>query len=149
MPNDVYPKAGSALIGAGDPGSVVADDFNGTARNGAADVGAYVFDPAGNPGWALSDGFKDETPVAATGGNAGTGAGGSGAKGSGGSGANRASSSDDDSGCGCRAAPRGGGFGSVAILLFALLRAMRVSGTSHSRDTRGGRSRDARAQHSG
>lgn len=63
-PNDVFPAQGSALIGAGDATYVVADDFNGTPRTGAVDVGAYVFAAAGNPGWTIVPGFKDETPVA-------------------------------------------------------------------------------------
>ena len=41
----------------------VTDDFNGTLRAGTNDAGAYAFDPGGNPGWTISPGFKDETPV--------------------------------------------------------------------------------------
>lgn len=123
LPNDVFPKAGSALIGAGDTGHMVDDDFNGTLRNGVADVGAYVF-AASNPGWTLGEGFKDETPVTGTGGSgtggSGTG-GGSGGSSSGGasnggtggsgaaagsSGSNAGGGSDDDSGCGCRTVER-------------------------------------------
>ena len=55
---DVFPAPGSALIDAGDPAYVPSIDFNGTPRAGNADVGAYVFDNAGNPGWALTAGFK-------------------------------------------------------------------------------------------
>ena len=57
-PIDVFPAPGSALIDAGDPAYVLASDFNGTLRNGNVDAGAYAFDAAGNPGWALSPGFK-------------------------------------------------------------------------------------------
>lgn len=57
-PNDVFPSTTSALAGAGDPAHVVADDFNGTARAGAADVGAYVHVAGGNPGWMIMAGFK-------------------------------------------------------------------------------------------
>jgi hypothetical protein len=60
VPNDVFPKPGSALIGAGDAAYVTADDFNGMARDGLADVGAYVFDARGNPGWTLAEAPKDE-----------------------------------------------------------------------------------------
>jgi hypothetical protein len=63
VPNDVFPRPGSALIGAGDAMYVPADDFNGTARGGVADVGAYRYDAAGNPGWTLAEGFRDSIPV--------------------------------------------------------------------------------------
>jgi hypothetical protein len=135
LPNDVFPKAGSALIAAGDTQYMVTDDFNGTLRNGVADVGAYVFADA-NPGWTLAEGFKDETPV--TGGNGGTGGGtgggnagggpGNGGSSNGGSGGGGASTgtggsnadgSGDDGGCGCRMV---GTSGSTAwgALLFGL-----------------------------
>ncbi|MCX4246463.1 right-handed parallel beta-helix repeat-containing protein [Paraliomyxa miuraensis] len=58
-PIDVFPAPGGALIGAGDPAYVTADDFNTTPRGGVADVGAYLFDPEGNPGWPLAPEFKD------------------------------------------------------------------------------------------
>jgi MYXO-CTERM domain-containing protein len=142
VPNDVFPKAGSALIAAGDTGHMVDDDFNGTLRNGVADVGAYVF-AASNPGWTLGEGFKDETPVTGgTGGTGGTGTGGSatggsatggsatggsGNAGNGGSGANAGSAgsgagggSDDDGGCGCRTAERSSGASAWLALALAL-----------------------------
>lgn len=56
-PNDVFPKAAGALAGAGASAHVVSDDFNGTARGGVADVGAYKVAGA-NPGWTLQDSFK-------------------------------------------------------------------------------------------
>ena len=58
-PVDVYPTSGSALLDAGDPAYVTIDDFNGNARDGYADIGAYGFDQAGNPGWTLGEEFKD------------------------------------------------------------------------------------------
>jgi hypothetical protein len=57
-PIDLFPKTGSSLIGAGAASHVAVTDFNGTARNGAADVGAYQYQPGGNPGWTLASGFK-------------------------------------------------------------------------------------------
>jgi parallel beta-helix repeat protein len=57
-PLDVFPKAGSALIGAGSPSYLVDVDFNGTARDGTADAGAYKFQAGGNPGWAIAAAFK-------------------------------------------------------------------------------------------
>ena len=57
-PIDLFPKAGSALIGAGVAAHVPSQDFNGTARSGVADVGAYLFQSGGNPGWTLTAGFK-------------------------------------------------------------------------------------------
>ncbi len=58
-PIDVFPAPGSALVGAGDATYVAADDFNTLARDGIADVGAYAFDPDGNPGWTIAAEFKD------------------------------------------------------------------------------------------
>lgn len=69
---NVFPKAGSKLIAAGDTKYVVSDDFNGTARGGVADVGAYKF-AATNPGWPVAPGFKDKTASGGTGGTGGTG----------------------------------------------------------------------------
>ena len=57
-PIDVFPKPGSALLGAGSASHVVSVDFNGTPRTGAPDVGAYEFAAGGNPGWTLAAGFK-------------------------------------------------------------------------------------------
>ncbi len=53
-----FPAVGSRLIAAGDVALQPADDFNTTSRAGSADVGAYVFDAAGNPGWQVGLGFK-------------------------------------------------------------------------------------------
>jgi len=58
-PNDVFPKSGSALVGAGVAMYGVMDDFNGTPREGTLDVGAYRFAAGGNPGWPIGPGFKD------------------------------------------------------------------------------------------
>ncbi len=64
VPNDVFPRAGSALVAAGDPAHVVTDDFDGTSRGGIADVGAYAFGAGVGPGWALAEGFKPPpTPI--------------------------------------------------------------------------------------
>lgn len=63
VPNNVFPKTGSALIGTGAVSHVATDDFNGTPRNGKADVGAYAHNPSGNPGWLLAEDFKGTTPV--------------------------------------------------------------------------------------
>ncbi len=65
LPLDCFPLADGALVGAADTDHLAPDDFNGTARAGSADVGAYRFDDGGNPGWTLADGFKDATPVSA------------------------------------------------------------------------------------
>jgi parallel beta-helix repeat protein len=62
-PIDPLPAPGSALIGSGDAGHVVAEDFNGTPRSGVADVGAYKFQDGGNPGWQIVEGFKSMAPV--------------------------------------------------------------------------------------
>ena len=57
-PIDAFPAPGSALIGAGDPAYATSRDFNGNPRNGAVDAGAYAFAEGGNPGWAITAGFK-------------------------------------------------------------------------------------------
>ena len=53
-----FPRVGSSLIGGANPRAAVADDFNKTARESSSDVGAFVFNAGGNPGWAISPGFK-------------------------------------------------------------------------------------------
>lgn len=66
---DFYPEAGATIIDAADPSAgtfVPATDFNGAPRDGASpDAGAYEYDGAGNPGWALQEGFKDVGAYAA------------------------------------------------------------------------------------
>jgi hypothetical protein len=62
-PLDVFPKSGSALIGAASPAHATPLDFNGTARSGSNDAGAYRFDSAGNPGWKIVAGFKTTGPA--------------------------------------------------------------------------------------
>jgi len=56
---DAFPIPGSDLIGAGDANYQPDVDFNGVSRAGTNDVGAYVFDPNGNPGWEILSGFKE------------------------------------------------------------------------------------------
>lgn len=60
---EAWPVEGSSLIGAGSPTYAVTDDFNGTPRNGNLDVGAYVYDPYGNSGWPVQEGFKEAPPA--------------------------------------------------------------------------------------
>jgi hypothetical protein len=140
-PNDVFPKPGSALAGAGDKAHVVADDFNGTPREGTADVGAYKLDPAGNPGWTLAADFK-EILMGGNGGAGGAGGSGSGAGGAGGSesggagggaggegtgtgGTNGSGGADpgDDGSCSCRAAGANQGPSSMGWLGLGLMAA--------------------------
>jgi len=59
---DAFPALLSKLIGAGDSALQAFKDFNGTSRAGSADVGAYVFNPNGNPGWQVGEGFKTVIP---------------------------------------------------------------------------------------
>lgn len=58
---DVYPRAASSLIDAGHAGHVVAVDFNGTARTGTPEAGAYTYTQGSNPGWKPKAGFKPLT----------------------------------------------------------------------------------------
>jgi MYXO-CTERM domain-containing protein len=138
LPNDVFPAAGSALIGAADATHLAEDDFNGTPRDGALDVGAYKFDASGNPGWTFAEGFKDAPAAGGSGGGSGGSSGGGGTGGAGGSGTGGSSAgsagtggasaeSDDDGGCGCRTAPVRGSpaFAAIALAALALLRRRR------------------------
>ena len=64
VPNlNFYPTPASALLDAGDATYVANDDFNATLRNGDLDVGAYVYDPNGNPGWQVTGDFKQLGPI--------------------------------------------------------------------------------------
>ena len=60
---DFYPTHSSHLVDAADPSGttyVPDDDFNGAARSGDhPDIGAYEWVGEGNPGWAISEDFKD------------------------------------------------------------------------------------------
>jgi len=59
---EIYPSADSPCRGAGDSKLPLKVDFNGTARTGSHDVGAYRFSPKGNPGWNITEGFKTLSP---------------------------------------------------------------------------------------
>lgn len=56
--NDFYPKSGSLLTGKGQGPDISADDFNGTKRDSAPDAGAYEYSGTVNPGWKITEGFK-------------------------------------------------------------------------------------------
>jgi MYXO-CTERM domain-containing protein len=105
-PMNLFPEVGGALVAAGSEAHVTVDDFNGTLRDGVADIGAYAFSADGNPGWALEAGFKTSTPgndpgTGGSGGSSGTGGsngglgGGAGAPASGGSSGCAVGSSSD------------------------------------------------------
>lgn len=95
---DVFPAPGGALVGAGDPAHAVDDDFNTLPRagRGEVDVGAYAFDPAGNPGWTIAAEFKEFPDDAGTTGGDDTG----GADETGGPGDDSGSATDDGSDAG-------------------------------------------------
>jgi len=59
LPQDVFPTVGSILVGAASPTYLDLDDFNGLPRSGAPDIGAYRWVPGGNPGWTLTEDFKE------------------------------------------------------------------------------------------
>lgn len=80
-PMDVFPAPNGALRASGDAAYVPADDFNGTARDGVADVGAYALRGEGNPGWPLSAGFKAVAGVIGPGSGGMSGSGGAGGRG--------------------------------------------------------------------
>lgn len=57
--NDLWPRAGSPLIGAAHASCSPLIDFNGTTRVSPFDVGAYETNGhTANPGWSISHGFK-------------------------------------------------------------------------------------------
>lgn len=60
---NVYPRAGSRLIDAGDPAHAATIDFNATPRSGTPEAGAYQWSGTQNPGWTVAPGFKSVTPV--------------------------------------------------------------------------------------
>ena len=135
LPSDVFPAAGGALVAAGDLPNVIAADFNGTDRMGIADVGAYAYRAAGNPGWTLAEDFKPAgispppdtdggvtsrdagtTPPGSDGGTPPARDGGVAPGVDGGS-----TPPSDDPGCGCHAAGRSSGTGLWALFVFAAL----------------------------
>lgn len=58
LPQDAFPATVSQLVGSASPLYLATDDFNGRQRGGAADVGAYLWQADGNPGWTLAAEFK-------------------------------------------------------------------------------------------
>ena len=127
-PMDLFPAATGALVGTGAPAHVVEDDFNGTRRDGIADVGAYAFSEGGNPGWSLSKAFKSTTPGNEPGGAGAGGSGNGGASGSSGggprgSGGSPGASSGGGSSSGCSVGVSGGSneLGWMIVLLGAFV----------------------------
>ncbi|MDH3728656.1 MAG: right-handed parallel beta-helix repeat-containing protein [Myxococcales bacterium] len=100
-PMDLFPALGSTLEAAGSAAHVTIDDFNGTSRDGVADVGAYAFSAEGNPGWALNAAFKTSTPSNTP------GAGGSSGNSGGSGGGSNVSNGGASSGCSIRPASDG------------------------------------------
>jgi hypothetical protein len=81
-PVELFPSSDGALRNGGVPSQLSDDDFNGTPRNGVADVGAYAYGNDGNPGWMIAEGLKSSGstggpgtggPGGASGGPAGSG----------------------------------------------------------------------------
>jgi hypothetical protein len=112
VPNDVFPAAGGALVGAGSMAHLPALDFNGTPRS-RPDVGAYAADEGGNPGWVLAEGFHAPPPTggadagmdvdAGLGRDGGREDGGGMGEDAGSSGRDAGAASATAAGCGCRA----------------------------------------------
>ncbi len=111
---DVFPALGSKLIGAGDTARVVADDFDGTLRNGAAHVGAYHYVAGGTPAWPIGPGFKGSIPLGAGGAAGAAGAGGAGGTAAGGTGAGATGGAGGGAGGGAAGAAANGGSGVTA-----------------------------------
>lgn len=62
-PTSLYPGSTSALIGAADSTKAPVIDFNGSTRQSPHDAGAYSYQIGGNPGWIISEAFKDSVIV--------------------------------------------------------------------------------------
>lgn len=139
VPNDVFPAAGGALVMGGDATHAVMGDFNGTARGGVADVGAYAFGEGTNPGWTLAEEPKPEgmaptptpdggVPMTDGGIIRGDDAATPGRDGGTTPGADAGPGSEIEGDCGCRATGRGGSSGwllAVALLLGLVRRRLR------------------------
>jgi len=140
-PMNVFPTAGGMLPRTGEVAHVVSDDFDGTARLGVADVGAYAFGPGG-PRWILAAGFKSISPgpmpgtdggvaeldgggVSLDGGGVSRDGGSTGRDGGGttGSDGGGAAGGGDDGGCGCTmvGASRGSSIAWLSLALLALI----------------------------
>lgn len=139
---NVYPKAGSHLIGAGDAAAQPADDFNTSTRTGSADVGAYVFAASGNPGWSIGESFKTfptgggpTEPGTDPGTNPGDGSGNGNGNGNGDGDGQGATDSEDNGGCTGAGAPS-----LLALAAFAMTRRI-----ARSRLSLAGRVRKVRA----
>jgi len=128
-PMDVFTKAGSALLTAGNATHVVADDFEGRPRKGVADVGAYAF-AAGPPSWPITADFKSPVASPAPSGDGGTDGGPSGGSSSGavdgdtgsgptGNGATPSGADGDGDGCQSAAGPIAPSHAAVFPLLVA------------------------------
>ena len=55
---NVYPSVNSKLLDIANAVYAPADDFNGTARAGTPEAGAYTWTQSANPGWPVAPGFK-------------------------------------------------------------------------------------------
>ena len=53
-----FPTSKSPCLGTADSSHLVKVDFNNTSREERKDVGAYHFSPGGNPGWKITESFK-------------------------------------------------------------------------------------------
>lgn len=137
-PMNPFPTASGALAGAGDGAHVVADDFDGAARMGVADVGAYAL-ASGGPAWPLAEGFKDVMPGPMPGTDGGTpmpgtdgggttmpGTDGGGTTMPGTDGGPGGGMTTDDGGCGCVVVGRGTRATSRGAALLAFLGALAV-----------------------
>ncbi|MFT5354005.1 MAG: MYXO-CTERM domain-containing protein [Polyangiales bacterium] len=141
-PMDLFLSEGGGLVGVGNSEYAPADDFNGTVRSGATDIGAYAFAAGGNPGWMLGEGFKGATSAPPAG-DAGPGSdagpsfdGGTDSDGGpgrdagppfdggpmfdGGPGFDAGPSTMDDEGCSCRAGTRSPRPGAALTMLLVL-----------------------------
>ncbi len=127
---DLHLLDNSPAIDQGSPDQAPATDIEGVPRPQGAgiDVGAYewhdgsvVIDGgAGSAGAGTGGGATDGGVAGSSGSSAGGNGGNGGASGSGNGGA-QATDSGDDSGCGCRVAPRPAGLGALMALLGAAL----------------------------
>ncbi|HET9941266.1 MAG TPA: right-handed parallel beta-helix repeat-containing protein [Candidatus Eisenbacteria bacterium] len=64
---NVYPSVNSKLLDVANAVYAPSDDFNGTARTGVPEAGAYTWTQQANPGWVIGPGFKYPASLVADG----------------------------------------------------------------------------------
>lgn len=123
---DVYPSAGSALIGAADPVFIVATDYNGTARDEPSEAGAYERTSDANPGWMVGPGFRG-MPAVMPGTDAGVSPGIDAGRARDAGSSSDAGAPDMSGGCACRASTNASTHPLFCLIAVAIARSSRAA----------------------